>query len=495
MHEQKLRAALAARADPDTLIVARTDAIAVTGLDDAIARAHRYADAGADVIFVDAPRSEDELRAIGAAGIGKPLLVNVSEYGRTPDLGAAAFEAARLLDRPVSDFDAVRGLAVDQGARRLAARDGHDARHRAAHDAVRRAQRDARQRRMGRGSVSANETVFTVAGTPLVFGPGCSLETGWHLRRAGVTRALVVTDPHLAAIGLIDPVVEAIRAAGVEAEVFAGSGVEPSEASVTQAIEAAREGGFDGFVGLGGGSSIDTAKIAALLSTHPGGIYDYLNPPIGKGTPVPGPLLPLFGVPTTGGTGAEATTVAIIDLPEHHVKTGISHAHLRPLLGIVDPDLTLTTPSAVTASVGLDVLCHAIESYTAIAYDARPRASAPDQRPPYQGANPVSDVWSEQAIALAGGALRNAIADGSDHAARSAMALAASAAGRGLRAGRSAHSARLLLSRGGPQARVEAARVPGRGALRAARLRRRADRTRVVPLHRARGPRAAPARS
>ena len=249
LHEQKLRAALAARADPDTLIVARTDAIAVTGLDDAIARAHRYADAGADVIFVDAPRSEDELRAIGAAGIGKPLLVNVSEYGRTPDLGAAAFEAARLLDRPVSDFDAVRGLAVDQGARRLAARDGHDARHRAAHDAVRRAQRDARQRRMGRGSVSANETVFTVAGTPLVFGPGCSLETGWHLRRAGVTRALVVTDPHLAAIGLIDPVVEAIRAAGVEAEVFAGSGVEPSEASVTQAIEAAREGGFDGFVG------------------------------------------------------------------------------------------------------------------------------------------------------------------------------------------------------------------------------------------------------
>ena len=108
--------------------MARTDAIAVTGLEDAIARARRYAEAGADVIFLDAPRSEDELRAIGAAGIGKPLLVNVSEYGRTPDLGAAAFEAARLLDRPVSDFDAVRGLAVDQGARRLAARDGHDAR-------------------------------------------------------------------------------------------------------------------------------------------------------------------------------------------------------------------------------------------------------------------------------------------------------------------------------------------------------------------------------
>lgn len=145
---------------------------------------------------------------------------------------------------------------------------------------------------------------------------------------------------------------------------------------------------------------------------------------------MPGPLLPLLGVPTTGGTGAEATTVAIIDLPDHHVKSGISHAYLRPLLGIVDPDLTLTTPPAVTASAGLDVLCHAIESYTAIAFDARPRAASPDRRPPYQGANPVSDVWSEQAIRLAGGALLRAVADGGDLAARSDMALAASAAGR-----------------------------------------------------------------
>jgi len=278
--------------------------------------------------------------------------------------------------------------------------------------------------------MSAMERIFTVAGTPLVFGSGAAFETGWHLRNAGVKRALALTDPHLAAIGLPDPVLEAIRAAGVEVELFSECGVEPSESSVMQAVEVAREGGFDGFVGLGGGSSIDTAKIAALLSTHPGGVYDYLNPPVGLGTPVPGPLLPMFGVPTTGGTGAETTTVAIIDLPEHHVKSGISHAYLRPLLGIVDPDLSLTTPRAVTASVGLDVLCHAIESYTAIAYDARPRAASPDRRPPYQGSNPVSDVWSEQAIKLSGRALLRAVADGSDRAARSDMALAASAAGR-----------------------------------------------------------------
>jgi 2,3-dimethylmalate lyase len=118
LHAQKLRAALAARADPGTLIVARTDAIAVTGLDDAIARAHRYADAGADVIFVDAPRSEDELRAIGGAGIGKPLLVNVSEYGRTPDLGAAAFEA---LGFSIALYPTSTLFAASQSTKELAA--------------------------------------------------------------------------------------------------------------------------------------------------------------------------------------------------------------------------------------------------------------------------------------------------------------------------------------------------------------------------------------
>jgi 2-methylisocitrate lyase-like PEP mutase family enzyme len=118
LHEQKLRAALDARADGDTLIVARTDAIAVTGLEDAIARARRYADAGADVIFVDAPRSEEELRAIGSAGIGKPLLVNVSEYGRTPDLGAKAFEE---LGFSIALYPTSTLFAASQSTKELAA--------------------------------------------------------------------------------------------------------------------------------------------------------------------------------------------------------------------------------------------------------------------------------------------------------------------------------------------------------------------------------------
>ena len=135
--------------------------------------------------------------------------------------------------------------------------------------------------------------------------------------------------------------------------------MEPSEESALEAIAAAREGAFDGFVGVGGGSSIDTAKIAALVITHGGELLDWVNRPIGEGKPVPGPLLPVVAVPTTAGTGSEATSVAILDFPRLGVKTGISHRYLRPRIGIVDPLLTRELPAAVTASSGLDVVCHA----------------------------------------------------------------------------------------------------------------------------------------
>ena len=193
----------------------------------------------------------------------------------------------------------------------------------------------------------------------------------------------------------------------------------------------AREGGFDGFVGLGGGSSIDTAKIAALLATHPGGVYDYLNPPIGKGTPVPGPLLPLFGVPTTAGTGAEATTVAIIDLPEHHVKSGISHAYMRPLLGIVDPDLTLTTPARRDR---LGRPRRALPRHRVVHRDRLRRAPArrlAGRAPALSGRQSrlgrLERAGDQARRRRACGAR---MADGADRAARNDMALAASAAGR-----------------------------------------------------------------
>jgi alcohol dehydrogenase class IV len=275
-----------------------------------------------------------------------------------------------------------------------------------------------------------NETVFTVEATPIVFGVGAAQETGFHLRRLGVRRALLLSDPHVVALGITDRVDAAIAELGIETEVYGRVRVEPSEDSVLDAIAAARDGGFDGFVGVGGGSAIDTAKIAALFATHGGALLDYVNRPIGEGKAPPGTLLPIVAVPTTAGTGSEATSVAIVDFPRLGVKTGISHRLLRPRVGIVDPGLTRELPPAVTASCGLDVVCHAAESYTARPFDSRER-SAPDDRPPYQGSNPVADIWSARALEIGGRFLRRAVADGGDLEARSEMMLAATMAGVG----------------------------------------------------------------
>jgi hydroxyacid-oxoacid transhydrogenase len=275
-----------------------------------------------------------------------------------------------------------------------------------------------------------NETVFTVEATPIVFGPGASKETGFYLRRLGVHRALLVSDPYVHELGITEGVRAAIAELGIETEVYARAKVEPSEESVLEAIATAREGSFDGVVGVGGGSSIDTAKIAALLATHGGELLEYVNRPIGEAKPPPGPLLPLVAVPTTAGTGSEATPVAILDIPRLGVKTGISHSYLRPRIGIVDPALTYELPPAVTASSGLDVVCHAAESYTARPFHARER-SEPAERPPYQGANPISDIWSVKALANGGRYLRRVVHDGADAEARSAMMLSATIAGIG----------------------------------------------------------------
>ncbi len=261
----------------------------------------------------------------------------------------------------------------------------------------------------------------------VVFGAGASSETGEHLRQLGVTRAFVVCDRFVNESALGDRIQESLRAAGVEPVLYDGVVGEPNEASVQEAVEAAR-GGFDGFVGIGGGSALDTAKLCALFATHGGELLDYVNAPIGAGRAVPGPVLPVVALPTTSGTGSEVTTVAIVDFPRLGTKTGISHGYLRPSLAIVDPSLTVSCPPGVTASTGLDALLHALEAYTVSAYDTRPHLP-PGQRPPYQGANPFSDPLCERAIELVGGHLRSAVSNGNDVEARTALALASTIAG------------------------------------------------------------------
>ena len=275
------------------------------------------------------------------------------------------------------------------------------------------------------------ESVFTYGAPLLKFGRGAAAEIGFDLAALGARRVLVLTDAGVAATGSPARVAEAMAGFGITAEVYAGVHVEPTDASLGDAVAyAVSTGPWDAFVAVGGGSSIDTAKAVDLLVTNPGTLMDYVNLPVGGGMAPTEPLRPLVAVPTTTGTGSESTTICVLDVLAHRVKTGISHPRLRPTLAVVDPDLTLTQPSGVTASSGMDILCHAVEAYTARPYTASERKQ-PHERVPYCGANPIADMWAEKAMVLLSGSFRAAVRHGDDIAARERMAMAATFAGMG----------------------------------------------------------------
>ena len=194
---------------------------------------------------------------------------------------------------------------------------------------------------------------------------------------------------------------------------------------------ATEQGPWDAFVAVGGGSTIDTAKAVNLLTTYPGELMDYINKPVGGAQVPPGPLKPFIAVPTTAGTGSESTAMCVLDVLSLRVKTGISHWRLRPTLAVVDPLLTLSLPPEVTAASGMDIVCHALESYTARDYRRGPR-KAPEDRVTYCGANPVSDLWCERAMGLLAQSFRRAVSHGADDVeARTDMMMAATFAGMG----------------------------------------------------------------
>jgi hydroxyacid-oxoacid transhydrogenase len=275
------------------------------------------------------------------------------------------------------------------------------------------------------------DNIFQVSMSNLRFGVGATREVGMDLEDMGLKRTLLVIDPKLRDLPTGEIVLQALRGANVDFDVFDAVETEPTDGSFQAAIAMAKAGSFDSFVAVGGGSTIDTAKAANLYSTYPAEFLHYVNAPIGRGQPIPGPLKPLIAIPTTAGTGSETTGTAIFDLVERHAKTGIAHRHLRPTLGIVDPENTRTQPPAVAAAAGLDVLSHALESYTAIPFDCRPRPERPTLRPAYQGTNPISDLWAIRALEIVAEFLPRAVADTSDDDARGQMALAAAMAGIG----------------------------------------------------------------
>lgn len=277
-----------------------------------------------------------------------------------------------------------------------------------------------------------HDTAFEMAVSSIRFGKGVTREVGADLAELGAKHVLVVTDPVVRSLPPVNTVIESLESNRLRFDVYDRVRVEPTDESFLDAINFATRGSYDAIVAVGGGSTIDTAKAVNLYVTYPPADFlDYVNPPIGKGLPVPGPLKPLFAIPTTAGTGSETTGVSIFDLTRMHAKTGIANRRLKPTLGILDPDNTRTMPPQVAASSGLDILSHAIESYTAMPFTDRPMPDSPRMRPAYQGANPISDVWSLQALRMVANYLVRAVADPSDEDARAQMILAASYAGVG----------------------------------------------------------------
>ena len=275
------------------------------------------------------------------------------------------------------------------------------------------------------------ETAFVLNTSNIKYGPGATREVGYDMQSMGAKRVMVVADPHLVNEEPVDIAMQALKAAGVETVLYNGVRIEPTDVSFKAAIAFATEGKFDGYVAIGGGSTMDTAKAANLYTTYPADFLAYVNAPIGEGRPVPGKLAPMIAIPTTAGTGSETTGTAIYDLLEMHVKTGIAHPALRPVIGIVDPNNTRTLPKMVASSTGWDVLCHAIESLTAIPFSSRPAPEHPRMRPAYQGSNPISDIWAARAIEMVAESLLRVLADPEDDEARGEMLLASCFAGIG----------------------------------------------------------------
>lgn len=277
----------------------------------------------------------------------------------------------------------------------------------------------------------AEETIFTWGAPPLKFGAGAVDEVGFELTQFGAKRVLILTDSTINAGGVPQRIAESLSAHGIASEIFDGVHIEPTDDSLDRAAGYAREQGpWDGFIAVGGGSAIDTAKAVNLITTDGGVLMDYINEPIGRAMAPRGPLKPLIAIPTTAGTGSESTAMCVLDVLSMKVKTGISHWRLRPSLAIIDPLLTMTLPSEVTAAAGMDIVGHAVESYTARWFTTFDRKT-PEQRVTYCGSNPVSDLWCERALQLIAGSFRAAVLDGSNLEARGNMMLAATYAGMG----------------------------------------------------------------
>lgn len=256
----------------------------------------------------------------------------------------------------------------------------------------------------------------------LTFGDGAVRSLGEMVARRRWRRILIVTDPVLVRVGVLDAVRQPLVAAGCEVDVFDGGEPEPSLAAAIRSIEQARSFGPDAILGLGGGSNMDLAKVCAVVHAHGGSPRDYFG-----WDRVPGPVTPLVCVPTTAGTGSEVSHAAVVTDTEAQLKVSTLSQYLRPAIAVVDPELTFSCPQKVTADSGIDALTHAVEAY--LATDYRELPLAPGETSAYEGAFPLGAALAEKAIAWVGEHLESAVSQPDNRDARRGMALAATTAG------------------------------------------------------------------
>jgi alcohol dehydrogenase class IV len=278
-------------------------------------------------------------------------------------------------------------------------------------------------------TADGGENGFEVDGARVTYGRGVLAELGRAARGLRMSRVAVFVDPHLREQEFVQTALRALRDAKLDPVVYTDIAIEPTDASFKAAAAFAVDGRFDGFVSIGGGSTMDTCKAADLYSTHPADFMDYVNAPIGAGRAIPGPLKPHIACPTTSGTGSECTGIAIFDYVAMNAKTGIRARELRPTIGMIDPDVTRTLPAMVVACSGFDVLSHALESYTALPYTRHPKTAPGVARSLSQGANPYRDVGCVGALEILGEHIVRAVNDPADEVARERMMFAAMMAG------------------------------------------------------------------
>ena len=267
---------------------------------------------------------------------------------------------------------------------------------------------------------------FKIAGR-IKFGLGAVEELKSDLKGFPGNKVILITDEGIKKAGILDYITDIIK--DFDISIFDQVSSDPEIKDVEDALAYTKKNNGNIIIGLGGGSPIDVAKVVSIVAKYGGDIKDYIAPPNGKGKPIEGPGLPMIAIPTTSGTGAEVSPAAVLTLTEKELKVGISSQMQRPALAIVDPLLTISVPPHITASTGIDALCHAIEAYATKRFDQKEKPKTPETRPIYGGTTIFTDLFAEKAIELVAGNLRKAFNNGQNVEARTNLSLASLMAG------------------------------------------------------------------